>query len=275
MSMFSEDEIRKIIQKAQLLQKFGESSPSEENDLPDGIGRIYEIAEELNIPKKYIYEAYLEHSGISIHEPIAVDTNDFNSTEIVGFAHGSINKKLLNELKSQIEFHFNTLGEISHRRNKTVWKAKPVGPAKLFASSTSPEVEFEQVDGSTKITVKQSLKTLNKLYLPGLLTGFSGFLLLAAVIFDRAGNDTAPALIFSAIIIAASLGFTQFVKGRKIKKKTNLKELTETLQGKIERHFKAEAIDQEKGTRSGEIEIPENEYEEENVDGSSKPKMKE
>jgi hypothetical protein len=203
-----------------------------------------------------------------------VDTNNFNTAEIVGFAHGSINKNLVSELKGQIEFHFNTLGEISHRRTKTVWKAKPVGPAKLFASSTSSEVEFEQVDGSTKITVKQSLKTLNKLYLPGLLTGFGGFLLLAAIIFDRTGNDTAPALIFSAIIIAASLAFAQFVKGRKAKKKTNLKELTETLQGKIERHFKANAIDQEKDASSDKIMLPENEYEKDNVDGISKSKMK-
>lgn len=273
--MFSEDEIRKIIQKAQLLQKFGEGSSFKEQDHPDGIDRIYEIAKDLNIPKKYIYEAYLEHYGIATDEPVVVDTNDFNSTEIVGFARDSINKKLLNELKSQIEFHFNTLGEITHRRNKIVWKAKPVGPAKLFASSTSPEVKLEKVDGSTKVTVKQSLKTLNKLYLPSILAGFGGFMLLAAVIFDRVGNDTGPALIFSAIIIAASLGFARFAKGRKTKKKTNLKELTETLQGKIERHFKANAIDQEKNTRSGEIEIPENEYDEERIDESSKPKMKE
>ncbi|MFD2530995.1 hypothetical protein [Gracilimonas halophila] len=273
--MFSEDEIRKIIQKAQLLQKFGDGSSSEERDHPDGIDRIYEIAKDLNIPKKYIYEAYLEHSGIATDEPIVVDTNDFNSTEVVGFAHGSIDKKLLNELKSQIEFHFNTLGEISHRRNKIVWKAKPVGPARLFASSTSPEVKLEKIGESTKVTVKQSLKTLNKLYLPSILAGFGAFMLLAAVIFDRAGNDTAPALIFSGIIMAASLGFAQFVKGRKTKKKTTLKDLTETLQGKIERHFKASAIDPEKEISSGEIKIPENEFNEQHIDGSSKPKIKE
>lgn len=273
--MFSEDEIRKIIQKAQLLQKFGDGSSPEEQDDPDGLDRIYEIAKDLNIQKKYIYEAYLEHCGIPTDEPIVVDTNNFNNTEIVGFAHGSIDKKLLNELKSQIEFHFNTLGEISHRRNKIVWKAKPVGPAKLFASSTSPEVKLEKVDGSTKITVKQSLKTLNKLYLPPILAGIGGFMLLAAVIFDRAGNDTAPALIFSAIILAASFGFAKFVKGRKTKKKTTLKDLTETLQGKIERHFKASLVTSQK--MKGEVELPDakEDWGESNTEISQKTKMRE
>lgn len=273
--MFSEDEIRKIIQKAQLLQKFGDGSSSEEQDHPDGIDRIYEIAKDLNIPKKYIYEAYLEHSGIATDEPIVVDTNDFNRTEVVGFAHGSIDKKLLNELKSQIEFHFNTLGEISHRRNKIVWKAKPVGPARLFASSTSPEVKLEKIGESTKVTVKQSLKTLNKLFLPSLLAGFGSFMLLAAVIFDRTGNDTAPALIFSGIIMAASLGFAQFVKGRKTKKKTTLKDLTETLQGKIERHFKSSFVTSERA--KGEIELPDTkeEWDETDAEVSQKSKIRE
>lgn len=273
--MFSEDEIKRIIQKAQLLQKFGDDLSSEVKDLPEDIGHIYKIAEDLNIPKKYVYEAYLEHSGISIHEPIIVDNNDQTTTEIVGFAHGSINKPLLNELKSQVEFHFNTLGEVSHRRNKTVWKAKPVGPAKLFASASSPEVEFEQMDGSSKITVRQSLKTLNKLYLPSLLAGFGGFMLLAAVIFDRVGNDTGPALIFSGLIIAASLGFAKFVKGRKTKKKTNLKELTETLQGKIERHFKASFITSEKTKQKIEIPEPDEEWDEANSETSQSPKIRE
>lgn len=268
--MLTDDEIRDIVQKASLLQKFGEHVSAKNSDQTEQeTVQLFEITDELGLPRKYVYEAYLEHSDIPVHEPFLADTLDHNSAKAVGFAHGTIDKELLNELKNYAEYHFNTMGTISRRRNKIVWKAKPSGVSRVIASASSPEIEFEQVDGSTKITISQSLKTHNKLYLPSVLAGFGGFLLLAAVIFDRVGNEVAPPLLISALIIATSLFFARFVNNKAKNKKKTLLELTETLQGKIERHFKASATAKE---AKGEISLPETEDDLEEIDISASTK---
>jgi hypothetical protein len=275
MGKLSDDEIRKIVQKASLLEKFGEEGSSKKlNDLDEEIKSLYEITDEIGIPRRFVYEAYVEHSGIPVQEPLVIDNNDFNSTEIVGFAKGSIDKELFNELKGQAEYHFNTLGTVTRRRDKIIWKAKPVGPSKFIASSNSPEVEFEKVDGNTKIKVSQSLKTLNKLYIAGILAAFAGFMMFAGVVFDQAGSDTGPIAIFSGIFLLSSFLYTRFVNGRKRKRKKNLQEFVETLQGKIERHLKSTINTGMQESDSAQIEIPENDYEED-IEVKSNTKIKE
>jgi hypothetical protein len=276
MGKLSDDEIRQIVQKASLLEKFGEEGSSKkQSDSNDEIDSLYKITDDIGIPRRFVYEAYIERAGIPVHEPLVIDNNDFNSTEVVGFAKGSLDKELFNELKGQVEYYFNTLGTVTRRRNKTIWKAKPVGPSKLIASSNSPEVEFEQVDGSTKIKVSQSLKTLNKLYLPSIAAALGGFMMYAAVIFERAGNDAAPMLIISTLILTGAFLYTRFVNSRKKKRKKNLQELVETLQGKIERHLKSTIDKSVDEKNSAQIEIPENEYHEEDVDMKSRSKINE
>lgn len=276
MGKLTDGQIRQIIQKASLLQKFEEGSSSyKPTDESEETERLFEISDELGIPRKFVFEAYLESNGIPVQEPLVIDNNDFSSTEVIGFAHGAIDPGLFNELQAQIEYHFNTRGKISHRRNKVIWKAKPVGPSKFIALSNSPEVEFEQVEGSTKIRVTQSFKTLNKLYLPAIAAAFGGFMMFSGAAFGEFGNDVAPPMIVSLLILTGSFLYARFVKGRKNKKKKNLQELTETLQGKIERHSKAAANHQEKETHSRDIEIPENEYKSDIIDKISSPKVKE
>ncbi|MDR9418286.1 hypothetical protein [Gracilimonas sp.] len=267
MGKLTEDEIRAIVQKATLLQKFGESGSSvNRTQSNQELKSLYEITDNLDIPREYVHEAYLEQTGIPISEAFVVDNNDFSSTEIVGFAKGDIDKNLLKELRNQIEFHFNTVGEISYRKNKIVWKAKAVGPSKFIATVNSPEVEFKKVDGNVKIKVTQSLKTVNKLYLPAIAGGIGGFMFLTAIMFGVIDNDIGPALLMSALILTASFFFARFINGRKQKRKKNLLELSETLQGKIERHLKATTKNKDIEEKSPEIEIPENEYDEERVD---------
>lgn len=277
MSKLSEQDIRQIIQKASLLQKFGESSSSINlSKANTEISQLFEITDELDIPREYVLEAYNEATGIPVHEPIVVDNHDFNNTEIIGFAHGNIDRALLSELKSHVEYHFNTLGNVSQRRDKVIWKAKPVGPSKFMATSNSPEVEFEKVDGSTRIKVKQSLKTLNKLYLPAVAAAFGGFMLFASVLFDLVGNDTPPAVIFSGLILLATVFYTKFVNNRKRKRKENLQELTETLQSKIERHLKSTTHSVDEDT--GRIQVPEDEFkfgrDQEKIEADNKGKLK-
>jgi hypothetical protein len=274
MSTLSEQDIREIIQQASLLQKFGESSSSIKlSEANAEILQLYEIADGLNISRKYVLEAYTEAAGIPVHEPVVVDNHDFSSTEIIGFAHGTIDRALLSELKSRIEYHFNTLGSITRRRSKVVWKAKPVGPSKIIATSNSPEVEFEKVEGSTRIKVKQSLKTLNKLYIPAVGAAFGGFMLLAATFFDRVGNDIAPALIFSVLILLVTASYTKFVNNRKKKRKKSLQEFTEMLQSKIERHLisTTQSVEQD----SGKIHIPDEEADSEDAQSEIEVSIKE
>ncbi|MGN8226716.1 TMEM14 family protein [Gracilimonas sp. BCB1] len=277
MGKLSDNEIRQIVQKATLLQKYGEqSSPDITAPSNNKMQSLLEITDELGIPRKFVYEAYVELEGVPVQEAMVIDNHDFNSTKVVGYAKGSVDKELFNELKSQAEYHFNSLGKVSRRRNKYIWKAKPVGPSKFIASANSPEIEFEQVDGNTKITVSQSLKTLNKLYLPGIAVAFGGFMLFAGTIFGQTGNEVAPPLIVSLLILTASVFYTRFINSRKKKRKKDLQELAEILSGKIERHFKSAIFSKDAGQEEekGEIEIPENEYEEESVEKDSRPRIK-
>lgn len=276
MGKLSDTVIRNIVQKATLLRKFKESnssfSPSEANS---ELKKLFEITDDLGLPRNVVYEAFLEYNGVPVTEPIVVDTLDFNSAKVIGFSNGKIDKELLHELKSHMEYHFNTMGNISQRRNKIIWQAKPSGISRLFASSNSPKVEFEQIDNSTKISISKSLKTFNKLYLPAIAAAFGGFMLFAGSLFGEFGNDVAPPMIVSLLILTGSYLYTRFVKGRKDKQKKDLQELTETLQGKVERHFKATVTHTKKDTNSGDIEIPENEYEEEHTEVPSRAKIKE
>lgn len=260
MGKLSDVEIRIIIQKASMLQKFSEHSPAA---IPDAskpeIQDLFEITDDLGIPRKFVQEAYLESTGIPVHEPLIVDNNDFNSTEVVGATRGRIDNELLGELKAQLEYHFNTMGKISHRKNKIVWKAKPVGPSKLIAASTSPEVIFEQVDGNTKISVKQSLKTINKFFTLPFATGFGAFMLFAAAVIDNPGSDGSAMIIVSALLLGFSVLAARFINRRKQKRKNRLVELTETLQHIMERKFKALAVSQD--NKPEKIEIPEDESE--------------
>ncbi|MDZ7805799.1 MAG: hypothetical protein U5K71_01625 [Gracilimonas sp.] len=113
---------------------------------------------------------------------------------------GTVDKELLNELKNQAEYHFNTMGRDLHIAEiRSCGKQNLPCVSRLFASASSPEIEFEQVDGSTKIAVsreEEALKTHNKLYLHRCISwlrevSFCWLLLFLAI---PGNNDIAPTL---------------------------------------------------------------------------------
>lgn len=212
----------------------------------------------MNIPRRFVLEAAEEFEGIPVNEPVIVDNNDFKSTEVQGFARGQVDHGLLKELKARIEYHFNTVGEMIHRKNRVTWKARPAGPSKFIASASSPEVSFLSEDNGTRIRVKQSLKTDNKLYLPAVLAAIAGILMITGVLFaESRGDESIFLLFFGTLFIAASAWFSKFVNRRKQKRKSKLADLTGALQQSIERSFKAQMKgDLEEKSAKPEITIP-------------------
>lgn len=241
MGKLSDQQIHEIIRKATLLQKFAKGTSTSNKGKNTPLDELFAMTDDMDLDRKVVLEAYHETLGIPVHDPVIVDNNDFGSTEVLGYATGQVDTELMSELKARIEYHFNTMGKTSHRRGKMVWKAKPTGLSRLIASSNSPEVELKEEGSGTRVKVKQSLKTLNKLYIPSVLGSVAGFMMIAGVVFGQTGNDTAPVLIFGSLFVMFSMLFARFVNGRKEKRKKGLTDLVEVLQQSIERRSIAEA----------------------------------
>lgn len=241
MGKLTNDEIKEIIKRASILQKFYEQSLGSKNSLqPDEDDQVFEIGDSLSIKRHFVREALLEYEGITIEDPVMIDNNSDAQVEIQAYGNGPIDGSLLNELRAQIEYHFNSVGSLSRRKGNIYWKAKPSFPFKLLTISKSPELELKDHKGRVKLTMRQNLKTLNKLYLPPLAFGFGGFMMIAAVIFGAASpGETEPMLIVGGMFITGSFFFSRLVKRLKKKKKRKLLELVETLQHVLERRFRA------------------------------------
>jgi hypothetical protein len=183
MGKLTNDEIKEIIRRASILQKFHEQSLGARNSLHhDENEPVYEVGDSLNIKRHFIREALLEYEGIIIEDPVMIDNNSDTKVEIQAYGNGPIDGSLLNELRAQIEYDFNSIGSLSRRKGNIYWKAKPSFPFKLLSISKSPELEINDQKGRVKLTMRQNLRTLNKLYLPPLAFGFGGFMMIAAVI---------------------------------------------------------------------------------------------
>lgn len=272
MGKLKDAEIRTIVNRATMFQKFyGTTSANISNqELESDYPELFNITDSLNIERSFVCEALLEYSGIPVEEAIHLDAG-FSNAEVLGYCKGELSPDLLNELRAQIEYHFNTVGKISHRKNKTSWKATPPGLSKLIASFNSPEVDFENAQGNIRIRIKQSLKTINKWFIPVGFTIFGAFMLISANIFQQIGQDgIAPSLFVAGFILIGSYFFSRFVQGRKKKKKNALAELAETLQQTIERRYKI-SVSREIG--NDRIQIPNEEGTEEIEISSSKEKL--
>lgn len=229
-----------IIEKASLLQKIANNRRNvPENSEPNSLEELFSVTDEMQLDRELVREAYVEYMGIPVNEPVIVDTGDLSKAEVVGRASGRTDRSVLTELKAQAEYHFNTTGYLSSRKNKVVWKAEPSGLSKVLAIFSSPEVHFEQQGPETLIRVRQNLSTLNKLYVPALITGAISAGMLGAVIFSRAGGDEAPLMVFGGLFALGTWLYSRFVSNRKKRAKHKLSELTETLQGIMERRFRA------------------------------------
>lgn len=241
MGKLTDDEIRHLIKRASIFQKFENQSPRKRTLFVDeDYDTLFELADNLNLERKYIQEAIVEHIGVETEDPISVDTNNQTDVKITASANGFIDGATLNEIRANLEYHFNTVGKINRRNRKIFWKASPSGPSRLFSITSSPELEISQKNSRVHFTLKQNLNTLNKLFIFPAIATFAAFMMVSAVMFNQvSGDGFIPMLIIPAIFATSSFFFIRFVKRRKTKRKNTLIELVATLQQTVERHFKA------------------------------------
>lgn len=256
MADLKDDEIRRIVNRATMFQKFyGSSSQVPLADLEEEYPALFEITDSLKLNRAFVCEALLEHQGIPVDEPMILDAG-FSNAEVIGFSSSSLNPETLKELKGQIEYHFNTVGELKHRKNKTLWKARPKGLSRFLSSQNSTQVLFEESRGALKISVKQSMKTFNKLYLPVVAGLFASIMMFAGAVFGAMGNDEGVGIIMFGIFGLLSFLYARFMNKRKRLKKERLVDLVDRLQQILERRQKVSTA-----SSSETISIPENEYE--------------
>lgn len=254
MSNLKEEEIQRIVNRATMFQKFyGSSAQQPVSKLEKEYPHLFEITDSLNLDRAFVCEALLEHQGIPVEEPMMLDAG-FNNAEAIGFSSGDLNPETLKELRAQVEYHFNTIGELKHRKNKTIWKATPRGLARFISSQNSPEVHLELSGNMLKIIAQQSMKTVNKLYFPSLVAAFGSVMFFAASVFGQMGGDEEVGIILSVIFGAFSFIYSRFINRRKQKRKNRLIDLVERLQQILERRQKVSL------SSIGAISIPENEY---------------
>jgi hypothetical protein len=254
MANLKEEEIRRIVNRATMFQKFyGTSSQQPVTKLEKEYPHLFEVTDSLNLDRAFVCEALLEHHGIPVEEPIILDAG-FSNAEVLGFSSGDLNPETLKELKAQIEYHFNTVGELKHRKNKTSWKATPKGLSRYISSQNSPEVDFELSGNALKVTAKQSMRTFNKFYFPALAAAFGSVMFFAGSIFGQMGNDGEVGIILSVIFGFTAFLYSRFMNKRKKKKKNRLVDLVERLQQILARRQKVSFSDSQK------IFIPEDEY---------------
>ncbi|MEQ9307948.1 MAG: hypothetical protein RLN90_00730 [Balneolaceae bacterium] len=241
MGKLTDDEIRHLIKRASIFQKFESQSPLKSAHLVDqDYETLFELADNLTINRKYIREAIIEHQGIEVEDPVNVDTGNQTDIHVVAHSNGVVDGTVFNEIKANLEYHFNTMGKVSRRNKRVFWKASPSGPARLFSMTNSPELEISQKDNQVKFSIRQNLSTLNKLYIFPSIAVFASFMMLSAVLFEQVGGDgKIPMMILPGIFLTASFFFSRFIKRRKLKRKDKLVELLGTFQQIVERHFLA------------------------------------
>ena len=250
MATLSEDEIKQIIRRASILQKYQEQSPNQHfADSKNPNEEILEIGESIGIQRQYMQEALFELTGAPTEDPVQIDTGKEYLVEILAHANGTIDSALLNELRAQIEYHFDNVGTISRRKGNLYWNIKPAFPRKLFEITNSPQVVLSERNGRVKISISQSLKTINKFYAPAIAATLGAFLMITALMFNEGGNDTEPMMVFSGIFLTSSFFYSRFLKNKKLKRKKKLVELAETLQQIIERRFRAGRASQKETSR--------------------------
>ena len=254
MANLKEDEIRRIVNRATMFQKFyGASAQVPLQNLEQEYPDLFEITDSLKLDRAFVCEALLEYQGIPVDEPLILDAG-FNNAQDLGFSTGSLTPETLKELRAQIEYHYNTVGEIKHRKTKTVWKSTPKGLSKFFASQNSLEVSLEESNGAIKILAKQSMKTFNKLYFPVAVGIFVSIMMFAAGVFGELGNDGAVGAIMMVVFGLLSFLYARSMNKRKQKKKNRIVDLVERLQMILERRKRIS------NTFSERISIPDDEY---------------
>jgi len=236
--MYDEQAIKQIITRAFEIQN--EASHADRST-PSGaelsMEEIEQVARESGLSTEYVRQAALELEGIPNDEPLLLDTGNNYEVELLGFAKGQMDSKAWAEVRSMLEYHFDTPGKILRRPDGIKWKAQPRGIFKFMEFQKSPTVEIESSANKTTIRIKQNLKTYNKLQYPA-------YAALALAIFILGITADQNSEIIPVILaIAGSLGvsklFFNWCKKKKKQAKERLKDLMIHFQTIITRRYSA------------------------------------
>lgn len=234
--MYDEQDIKQIINRAfEIQNKASLSDQPNPSGAELSLEEIEEIARESGLSTEYVRQAALELEGISNDEPLLLDMGANFEVEVLGYARGKMDSKSWAEIRSMLEYHFDTPGNILRRPDGIKWKAQPRGIFKFMEIQKSPTVEIESSGNKTTIRIKQNLKTYNKLQYPA-------YAALALAIFILGITaDQNPEIIPVILAIAGSLGvsklFFNWCKKKKKQARERLKDLMIHFQTIITRRY--------------------------------------
>lgn len=234
--MYSDKEIKKIISRAYELQNRSEgSTQATDTEQKLSLEEIEEVAKEAGVSAEYVRQAAIEFEGVPVEEPFFLDTDKTCEIELVGFAKGDLTKKTWAELRSIIEYHFDSPGQVKRRPKGIVWKAQPKGVLKVLHTRKSPVVEVSSTGTKTTIRIKQDLKTIHRLLLYPAYAALAG----AAVVAGISLVEGPEGFFFSAGLLAVAKLFHSWSNRKTSKARKKLKDLTEQLQTIVTRRFTA------------------------------------
>jgi len=243
MVKYDQHDIKTILNRAVELQQraSGAGTPVEPHEKLT-LEEIEEIAREAGVSADYVKAAALEYKGIPVEEPLFLDTGARPEIKLIGYARGRLNQKTWAELRSIIEYHFDSPGKVSRRPDGIHWEARPRGILKFMDSRKSPEVRIKTADNQTTITISKSTKTINKLYLPAFASYLAGLFFLFLMLSGEMGADAPLGAILGGLFGGLGEFFRRWIKRNKIKEKKSLKELIQQLQTIVTRRFKTSTL---------------------------------
>jgi hypothetical protein len=229
--MYDEKDIKKILTRAlELQRRTRDAELDSEEDKKLSLEEIEEIAKESGLSPEYVRQAAYEYEGIPVEEPFFKDTGSKHEVELIGYANGKVDQKTWVELRAMIEYHFDSPGKVKLRPDSIIWKAEPQGILKILHSRKSPVVEVSSSGNRSKITMKKSLKTHNKLFWPSYAALAGAVMLLAVAMME------APEVLMGSAALLGLAKLFHYWGSKKIKKvRGQLKETMEELQTIITR----------------------------------------
>lgn len=255
MSTYDHHDIKTILNRAAELQhRSGRTESVSRSNEHLTLGEIEEIAIEAGVSPDYVREAALEYEGIPVEKPIFVDTGDFNRLELLGFAKGKLDQRTWAELRSIIEYHFDSPGKVIRRPDGIQWKAKPKGILKFLESRKSPEVEINSTNNRTSIHIRKSLKTVNKFYIPSIALFLAGTFTFTMMLVGEMGNDIAAGMLVLGFFFGIGELFRRWAKRKKQKRRDQLKDLMQQLQAIVTRRYEA-ANKQKTEKKTGNLQL--------------------
>ncbi|MDZ7691628.1 MAG: hypothetical protein U5K69_10975 [Balneolaceae bacterium] len=234
--MYNDKEIKQILSRAHELQQQAEGTAKVESDSQAlSLEEIKEVARESGLSAEYVQQAAIEFEGVPVEEPFFLDTGNSHEVELLGFAKGELNKKTWAELRSIIEYHFDSPGKVTRRPDGIVWEAKPQGILKFLHTRKSPKVDVSGTGTKTTIRIKQNLKTIQRLMVPG----YAAFAAAAGFAGVGLAQGAPEGFIFGGVLLGVAKVFQYWTQRKKQKARKSLKEAMEQLQTIVTRRFTA------------------------------------